>query len=41
MSTTSKKRVVNERLNGNGAAKADPKQERLPVLKTYKIYIGG
>ena len=42
MSTTTKKRITNASLNGNGASvERESKQERLPVLKTYKIYIGG
>src|SRR5256885_16031894 len=41
--TTTASRLKEERAsNGNGAAAhVEPKTERLPVLKTYKIYIGG
>src|SRR5438105_14114709 len=40
---TTTSRLKEERAsNGNGATDhAEPKSPRLPVLKTYKIYIGG
>src|SRR5437667_9483250 len=41
--TATASRLKDERAsNGNGAAEhVEPQAERLPVLKTYKIYIGG
>lgn len=40
--TTTRPRVTpSSGANGNGAIEAEPTSERLPVLKTYKIYIGG
>lgn len=41
MSPTNKKQIIQQEFNGNGATKERASQDRLPVLKTYKIYIGG
>lgn len=39
--TTSKPAAVKAGLNGHGTNGASEKTERLPVMKTYKIFIGG
>ncbi|HRF79211.1 MAG TPA: hypothetical protein PL070_03915, partial [Flavobacteriales bacterium] len=39
--TLSKTATAKPSLNGNGHATSIANEERLPVMKTYKIFIGG
>ena len=41
MSKTLSRSIIKADLNGHGTNGAARKADRLPVMKTYKIYIGG